>query len=484
VVSDEAGEAQTFSVKRAEVEFHNFASFGEPERAMAHYADENRRRGEVLRNHLAFIGGMTPFLEIGANAGHTSYMLANEFGAAGFALDISADSLRHGIALKDAWGLAREPIRLAGDAANLPFADGSLRLVLAFQMLSQFMNMDRVFQEVKRVLAPGGVFVFAEEPLKRMLSLRLYRCPYYDTMKPWERKLFDWGLLGYFVRDVIGAHQEESFGIRQNHSMGLKDWQRLIGSHFADTKFQIIVPERGWGERWAKRAAIAIDPYHSEWTAARLLGGVLAAVCKKEGAESVAPFEPEAFARYLRCPDCGGPLDRRDADVLGCQACSYQAVNEGGVYNLLPSRERAELYPGDRNDVIDFSQPGHEARLLGDWYELEGVFGNKYRWIGESAAALLTAVGAGQQRLRIRGHASPGHPVKLTVSANGLRAGEWTLDRPGLFVVETDLPEADEYRIGIEARPVWSAPPDARVFSVNLSMMRLTPKEVSDHREK
>ena len=39
---------------------------------------------------------MTPFLEIGSNVGHTSYMLANEFGASGFALDLSADSLRYG----------------------------------------------------------------------------------------------------------------------------------------------------------------------------------------------------------------------------------------------------------------------------------------------------------------------------------------------------------------------------------------------------
>ena len=148
-------EAQSFSVKRAEVEFHNFASLGQPERAMAHYAEQNRRRGAVIRNHLDFIGEMTPFLEIGSNVGHTSYMLANEFGASGFALDISADSLRYGMALQDRWGMSRAPIRVAGDAANLPFADGSLRLVMAFQMLSQFMDMESVFLEVKRVLAPG-----------------------------------------------------------------------------------------------------------------------------------------------------------------------------------------------------------------------------------------------------------------------------------------------------------------------------------------
>ncbi len=74
-------DAQPFSVKRAQVEFHNFASLGEPERNLRIYAEENKRRGAVIRNHLAFIGEMTPFLEIGANAGHSSYMLANEYGA-------------------------------------------------------------------------------------------------------------------------------------------------------------------------------------------------------------------------------------------------------------------------------------------------------------------------------------------------------------------------------------------------------------------
>src|SRR5579884_3897865 len=138
-------EAQAFSVKRAEVEFHNFASLGQPERAVAHYAEQNRRRGAVIRNHLEFMGEMTPFLEIGSNVGHTSYMLANEFGASGFALDISADSLRYGATLKDEWGLSRAPVRVAGDALNLPFADGSIRFVMTFQTLAQFMNIESVF---------------------------------------------------------------------------------------------------------------------------------------------------------------------------------------------------------------------------------------------------------------------------------------------------------------------------------------------------
>jgi ubiquinone/menaquinone biosynthesis C-methylase UbiE len=475
-------EPQALSVKRAQVEFHNFASLGEPERAMRVYLEENRRRGAIIRNNADFIGSMSPFLEIGANAGHTSYMLANEFGASGFALDISADALRYGISLQDEWGLSRAPVRLAGDAVNLPFRDGSLRLVLTFQTLSQFMDLDAVLAEVQRVLSPGGIFLFAEEPIKRLASARLYRCPYYETMKPWERKLSDWGLLGYLVQDVIGANQEESFGIRQNHTMYLQDWDTLVRTYFAERRFELFVPERGWGERWVKNLAIRLDPYRSQWRAARLLGGTLAGICRKGGEPPVQNLDMEHFEGFLQCPDCGSALSRREDDTLACGACSYSATNEGGVYNLLRSVDRNELYPGDREDVIDFCLPSHAEKLGAGWHNLEGVFGNKFRWIGPRAAAFLVPHGSGKQRLRIRGHAQEnsfqqGKHVTMEVLANGARVGQWALDRTGLFILEADLPDAPEYKIEILAAPVWTAANDSRDLTVNLSMVRLVPQD-------
>ena len=467
-------EAQAFSVKRAQVEFHNFASFGEPERNLRIYADENTRRGSILRNHLKFVGPLSPFLEIGANAGHTSYMLCNEFGAAGFALDISADSLRHGRVLMDAWNLERAPIRVAGDAVNLPFADGSLRMVATFQTLSQFLDIEKVFAEVHRVLQPGGIFFFAEEPLLRTLSLRLYRCPYYETMKPWEKKLHDWGLLGYFVKDVIGAHQEESFGIRQNHTMGLREWDALVKKYFVAHEYDAFVPERGWGERWMKQFAKKIDRHHSDWLAARLLGGTLAAVCRKSGTPPTSTPPLDKFEVYLQCPDCRYPITRDAEDTLRCGHCNYEAPNEGDVYNLLPAAEKRELYPGDRADIIDFSLPSHAKHLVGDWYDLEGVHGNKFRWIGEQAVVQLTRVKDGTQRLRIRGFASEkAIPGEVQAIVNGTPTGNWKLDRPGLFILETDLPTGAEYTVEIHASPSFTVPEDDRRFTVNLSMIRL-----------
>jgi ubiquinone/menaquinone biosynthesis C-methylase UbiE len=472
---------QAFSVKRAQVEFHNFASLGEPERAMRVYLEENARRAGVLRNHLKFAGTLSPFLEIGANAGHTSYMLANEFGADGFALDISADALRHGVALQEKWNLRSAPVRVAGDAVNLPFRDGSLRFVMTHQTLSQFMDLDAVFSEVKRVLAPGGVFFFSEEPMRRLMTLGLYRCPYWDTMKPWERKLHEWGLLGYLVRDVIGAHQEESFGIRQNHRMYLNDWDALIKRYFVAHEYELFVPERGWGERWMKRLAVRLDPYGSVWRAARLLGGTLAAFCRKGGEPAETAASMAQFETLLRCPDCHADMWRSGDGTLRCTSCQYTAPNEGAVYNLLPSADRSELYPGDRDDVIDFSLDGHERRLGEGWFALEGTFGNKYRWIGGRATATLKRVSPGPLRLRIRGFAQQdmfrsGRP-RVEAQVNGVRAGEWTLDRVGLFVLEADVADAEEYAIEIHASPEWSAPGDQRVFTVNLSMLRLVPRE-------
>ncbi len=478
-------EAQSFAVKRAEVEFHNFASLGEPERAIAAYAEENARRGPVIRKHLDFIGPLSPFLEICANAGHSSYMLANDFGADGFALDISADALRHGAVLMDRWGLARAPVRIAADAVNLPFRDGALRVVLLFQSASQFMNLESLFAEVNRVLAPGGVFLFAEEPVRRLLSLRLYRTPYYALMRPWERKLYDWGLLGYIARDVVGADQEESFGIRQNHGLYLSDWRRLIARHFADQRYEIFVPEHGWGERVVKNLAVRLDPLGSVWRAARLLGGTLAAVCRKEGtAMDQAAFRN--FETLLRCPDCHKDLIHEPSRGLCCITCGYDAPDEGGVYNLLPSAERAKLYPGDRQDVIDFCLPNHERKLLEGWYELEGVFGAKYRWMGARASARLAPERLGPQRLRIRGHVhenslAQGKPVKKSDSANGAEVGRAVFERAGTFIFEADLPPAGEYKIEIAASPTWKAPPDARLFSVSVGMIRLEAAPLIKH---
>jgi hypothetical protein len=160
-----------------------------------------------------------------------------------------------------------------------------------------------------------------------------------------------------------------------------------------------------------------------------------------------------------------------------CSACGYRAPNEEDVYNLLPSADRAELYPGERDDIIDFSLPGHEQRLIGDWYPLEGVHGNKYRWIGERGDARLRRVNPGPQKLRIRAHAqAQSVPGTVRIVANGAALQTFTIDRTGLYILEANLPSADEYTVEIHASPTWQVPTDPRTFSLTISMIRLVPQ--------
>lgn len=223
-----------------------------------------------------------------------------------------------------------------------------------------------------------------------------------------------------------------------------------------------------------KQLATKLDRHHSDWLGARLLGGTLAAVCRKEGTPPTTMPPLSKFEAYLKCPDCHYHLVRDAQDTLHCEHCGYESPNEGQVYNLLPAAEKRELYPGDRPDIIDFSLPSHADHLIGEWYDVEGVHGNKFRWIAETASARLTRVKDGPQRLRIRGFASEkAVPGEVRAVVNGSTAGNWKIERPGLFVLETDLPDARDYILEIHASPVFTVPEDDRKFTVNLSMIRL-----------
>jgi hypothetical protein len=141
------------------------------------------------------------------------------------------------------------------------------------------------------------------------------------------------------VKDVIGAHQEESFGIRQNHTMELRDWDRMVSKHFPEHRYEMFVPRRGWGEIAAYQVAKKIDKHGTDWVPARLLGGTLAAFCRKPGQETDSTGMPIGeFERFLRCPDCRGGLNRDSQETLRCGQCSYEAALEGG--RLQPAARR------------------------------------------------------------------------------------------------------------------------------------------------
>ncbi|MEV6398942.1 class I SAM-dependent methyltransferase [Streptomyces sp. NPDC051907] len=97
-------------------------------------------------------------LEIGAGAAQCSRWLAAQ-GARPVALDLSHRQLQH--ALRIGGDAGRVPL-VEADAGALPFADGAFDLVCsAYGAVPFVADPAAVFREVRRVLRPGGRWVFS-----------------------------------------------------------------------------------------------------------------------------------------------------------------------------------------------------------------------------------------------------------------------------------------------------------------------------------
>jgi len=102
-------------------------------------------------------------LEIGAGTGYfTLNMLAAGVIEHATCTDISPGMLR--TLERNAEELGLEVETVTSDAERLPFAANSFDLVFGHAVLHHIPDLERAFAEMQRVLAPGGVLLFAGEP--------------------------------------------------------------------------------------------------------------------------------------------------------------------------------------------------------------------------------------------------------------------------------------------------------------------------------
>ena len=59
---------------------------------------------------------------------------------------------------------------VAGEAEQLPFADGSFDVVISNGVIDLIPDKDAVFSELRRVLAPGGRLQIADVTIQRPVS--------------------------------------------------------------------------------------------------------------------------------------------------------------------------------------------------------------------------------------------------------------------------------------------------------------------------
>lgn len=280
---------------------------------------------------------LSPYLELGAERGQRALALENDLGLTGAAVDLSLDMLRSCRHWAEVFERTRLPLRICCDANRLPFRSESLPFVFCYEFLHHFPDPAPLVAEAFRVLAPGGYFYFAEEPVRRRLHLGLYRAPklHSTTSRRASR-------LRRLVDSFCAVRQcnETAWGIIENDAIPLSSWRRALRP-FAEreattrTLRGLQVPLEG-AAVWA-------------WALAELFGGEIRGLCRKSGE---LPEVSSPVTDCLVCPRClsEGVEQRLVAEEFACPACrtTYPVVHD--VLMLFEPAALAELYPelGDR----------------------------------------------------------------------------------------------------------------------------------------
>ncbi|RFU85271.1 class I SAM-dependent methyltransferase [Streptomyces triticagri] len=158
-------------------------------------------------------------LEIGAGAAQCSRWLAAQ-GARPVALDLSHRQLQHALRIDDLLNRDHTVGLVQADAGGLPFADGSFDLACsAYGALPFVADAELVLREVRRVLRPGGRFVFSvshpirwafpDEPGPEGLSISASyfdRVPYVEQDEQGRAVYVEHHrTIGDWVRDVVAG---------------------------------------------------------------------------------------------------------------------------------------------------------------------------------------------------------------------------------------------------------------------------------------
>src|SRR5262245_33017847 len=120
------------------------------------------RNATVRLAQLAQVNGSERVLDVGCGIGGPSRYLASRFGCVVTGLDLTADFIALAEMLAQRTRLSDKVTYRQGDALAMPFADASFDLVWSQNAAMNIADRDRLYAEMRRVLAPSGGLALQE----------------------------------------------------------------------------------------------------------------------------------------------------------------------------------------------------------------------------------------------------------------------------------------------------------------------------------
>jgi sarcosine/dimethylglycine N-methyltransferase len=125
-------------------------------------ADASRRTVETMASRLVGVNETSRILDLGAGYGGSARYLADRFGCRVTCLNLSETQNALNRTLTTEAGLTDRVSVVYGDFENIPEPDNSFDIVWSQDAILHSGNRARVLDEVRRVLVPGGQFIFTD----------------------------------------------------------------------------------------------------------------------------------------------------------------------------------------------------------------------------------------------------------------------------------------------------------------------------------
>ena len=223
-------------------------------------------------------------------------------------LDYSKSMLRQA---QDRLGRGEKYIYVAADLYAMPFVDSLFDTTVTVRVLHHVQNIPAAFQEIQRVLRPGGAYVLEyanKRHLKAVLRYLLGR----QSWSPFAPEPYEFVELNY---DFHPAWMEAR----------LREAGFAIGRELAVSSFRLPLVKR----LIPPRPLAALDGLLQGPTASLKLAPSVFVRARAEKEDVQA--ESRGF---FRCPSCHGTDLSEAKDVLTCRGCGRGWAIDDGIYNF------------------------------------------------------------------------------------------------------------------------------------------------------